>query len=130
MTAGMVGPMAKLYYGNQDDPIDIPDDLLAHVKIVVTTKLRRGESFLMSWSHADGNGRSSIWIQPSIAMRFVFDTVHAPEIDRALLASLAVAANSNSGLVVRLAEAGRHDDGHERMPVPPVEQTVGELTLA
>lgn len=94
--------MASLFYGAASTPIELPDDLLAHVKIVIATKLRRNESFLMSWPHADGSGRTSIWIQPSIPMRFVFDSSVGPELDRALLARLAEAANSNSGLALRL----------------------------
>ncbi|MCH6230010.1 hypothetical protein MK786_04575 [Microbacterium sp. CFH 31415] len=98
--------MAKLFYGAQQEPIEIPDLLLAHVKVVIATKLRRNECFMMSWAHADGSGRSSIWVQPSIPMRFVFESAEAPQLDRALLASLAVAASSNSGLVLRLDDLG------------------------
>lgn len=97
--------MGYLFYGAQQSPIEVPDLLLSHVKVVIATKLRRNESFMMSWAHPDGSGRSSIWVQPSIPMRFVFESVEAPELDRSLLASLAVAANSNSGLILRLSEA-------------------------
>ena len=41
--------MAQLYYGNSADPIEMPDRLLAHVKVVLATKLRRSESFTLSW---------------------------------------------------------------------------------
>ncbi|WP_426320285.1 hypothetical protein [Microbacterium sp. E-13] len=94
--------MAELIYGSEGSPIEIPEYLLAHVKIVVATKLRRNESFMLSWRHADGTGRSSVWIQPSIPLRFVFDTAEEPRIDHVLLASLATAANSNGGLVLDL----------------------------
>lgn len=94
--------MAHLFYGADCAPIEIPDHLLAHVKIVIATKLRRNESFMMSWRHADGSGRSAVWIQPSISLRFVFEMAEQPELDRVLLARLAEAANSNAGLVLTL----------------------------
>jgi len=94
--------MAELIYGAEGTPIYIPEHLLAHVKLVVTTKLRRNESFMMSWRHPDGTGRSSVWLQPAIPLRFVFDSPEEARIDRALLASLANAASSNAGLVLDL----------------------------
>lgn len=96
--------MAELIYGAEGAPIRIPDYLLAHVKLVVATKLRRNESFLMSWRHADGEGRSSVWLQPAIPLRFVFDGPDEPAIDRTLLAQLAASASSNGGLVIDLRE--------------------------
>ena len=53
--------------------------------------------------------RSSIWVQPSIQMRFVFESAEAPQLDRELLASLAVAANSNSALVLHLDDLRREE---------------------
>lgn len=96
--------MGTLYYGSGADPIDMPDDLLAHVKVVVATKLRRGESFTMSWRHAEDQprGRSTIWLQPAIPMRFVFDSPDAEIIDPVALKGLSHAANSTGGLTVAL----------------------------
>ncbi len=82
--------------------------MLAHVKVVIATKLRRGESFTMSWRHPEGEegGRSTIWIQPSIPLRFVFGAVEPEMLDPALLQSYANSANSSSGLTIDLdAEA-------------------------
>lgn len=95
--------MAQLVYGAEGDPIEIPEVLLAHVKVVVTAKLRRKESFMMSWRHADGGGRSSVWLQPSIPLRYIFDEPEAPALDHGLLSDLAAAANSNGGLVLDLS---------------------------
>lgn len=96
--------MAELIYGAAGAPIHMPDHLMAHVKLLTATKLRRGESFLLSWRRPDGSGRSSIWIQPSIPLRFVFDSPDEPAIDHALLASLAASASSNGGLVIDVTE--------------------------
>ncbi|MFJ4037387.1 hypothetical protein ACIPVB_04835 [Microbacterium sp. NPDC090007] len=98
--------MGLLFYGSSESPIRIPDRVLAHVKVVIATKLRRGESFTMTWRHPAGEqaGRSTIWIQPSIPMRFVFGTAEPEILDPALLQTYANSANSSSGLTVDLEE--------------------------
>jgi hypothetical protein len=94
--------MGQLFYGSADQPIDIPDRLLAHLKVVVATKLRRSESFTLSWSHRDDEpkGRSTIWLHSAIPLRFVFASAEPEELDPALLQELARAANSSGGLVI------------------------------
>ena len=47
--------MASLVYGDGVDPIHIEDRALAHMKIVIATKLRRNESFTLSWKHPEGD---------------------------------------------------------------------------
>ncbi|MBB2975895.1 hypothetical protein FHX49_001462 [Microbacterium endophyticum] len=96
--------MGSLYYGSTEAPIHFPDRLLAHLKVVVATKLRRGESFTLSWRHTDASpgGRSTIWIQPSIALRFVFESVEAEQLNAAFLQELAVSANSSGGLSINM----------------------------
>ncbi|MCD2168900.1 hypothetical protein LPW41_04225 [Microbacterium sp. JC 701] len=92
--------MAKLYYGTTTEPISIDDRMLAHVKVVVATKLRRGESFTLSWIHGadEPAGRSTIWLQPSIPLRFVFDSEQPEALDQNLLKRMANDANSSRGL--------------------------------
>ncbi|WP_295789800.1 hypothetical protein [uncultured Microbacterium sp.] len=92
--------MAKLFYGTTTEPITIDDRMLAHVKVVVATKLRRGESFTLSWVHGAGEpvGRSTIWLQPSIPLRFVFDSEQPEALDQNVLKRMANDANSSRGL--------------------------------
>ena len=92
--------MAKLFYGTTPEPIAIDDRMLAHVKVVVATKLRRGESFTLSWTHGPNEavGRSTIWLQPSIPLRFVFDSEQPESLDQNLLKRMANDANSSRGL--------------------------------
>jgi len=92
--------MAKLYYGTTAEPIAIDDRMLAHVKVVAATKLRRGESFTLSWTHAadEPGGRSTIWLQPSIPLRFVFESEQPETLDQNLLKRMANDANSSRGL--------------------------------
>ncbi|MEX8032891.1 hypothetical protein AB6V29_07660 [Microbacterium sp. 20-116] len=97
--------MAKLYYGTTTEPISIDDRMLAHVKVVVATKLRRGESFTLSWVHGqdEPTGRSTIWLQPSIPLRFVFDSEQPEALDQNLLKRMANDANSSRGLSLDIA---------------------------
>ena len=95
--------MAYLYYGYESRPAEIPDRVLAHVKVVATTKLRRNESFMLSWRHPSGDaaeGRTSIWMQPSIPLRFVFDSAEPEALDHEYLRALANEASSGRGIVL------------------------------
>lgn len=111
--------MGFLYYGNAEQPIDIPDRLLAHVKVVTATKLRRGESFTLSWRHREDipGGRSTIWLQPSIPLRFVFRTPEPEMLNPTFLKELANAANSSGGLTIDL-DMPVPDEEVRTQPVP------------
>jgi hypothetical protein len=92
--------MATLHYGISDDPVHIEDRALAHLKIVIATKLRRNESFTLSWTHPEGDtrGRSTIWIHPSIPLRFTFDDPVQPELNMKWVEELMQSANSTGGI--------------------------------
>ncbi len=96
--------MAKLFYGTTPEPITVDDRMLAHVKVVVATKLRRGESFTLSWTHGPDEpvGRSTIWLQPAIPLRFVFESEQPESLDQNLLKRMANDANSSRGLSLDL----------------------------
>lgn len=91
-----------LYYGDVAAPIAIEDRALAHVKVVIATKLRRGESFTLSWTHSEGEepGRSTVWLHPSIPLRFVFEEPEPALLSRAWIEELAASANSSGGLMI------------------------------
>jgi len=105
--------MGRLYYGTGTDAIELPDHTLAYLRVIATTKLRRSESFSVSWRHPDdvAGGRSTIWLHCSIPLRFEFDSAEAIQLDRAQLEEMAKAANSSSGLTLDLCEP-------EELPVP------------
>ncbi|WP_136708181.1 hypothetical protein [Agromyces sp. H66] len=94
--------MGTLYYGESGTPIGIDDRALAHLKVAITTKLRRGESFTLSWQHPDDQprGRSTLWLHPSIALRFVFDDPETPELSRDWVEALMRSANSTGGIML------------------------------
>lgn len=96
--------MGYLYYGNSTEPIEMPDRVLAHLKVVTSTKLRRSESFTLSWSKTDGSGgKSTIWLHASIPLRFELDRAESAPLDRRYLEELAQAAASSAGIFVDLA---------------------------
>jgi hypothetical protein len=92
--------MGLLLYGRPAEEIEIDDRALAHIKIVILAKLKRGESFAFSFEHdpSDDAGRSTIWLNPAIALRFKFEEAHQPALNRRWLDLLAKAANSVDGL--------------------------------
>jgi hypothetical protein len=98
--------MGRLYYGNGADAIEMPDRTLTHLRVLATTKLRRSESFSVSWRHPDGvaGGRSTIWLHCSIPLRFELDSAEAENVDRDYLEQMARAATSSGGLTIDLSE--------------------------
>lgn len=92
--------MGRLFYGDSGTPIDIDDRTLAHLKVAVITKLRRNESFTLSWQHGTDspNGRSTLWLHPSIPLHFVFDEDTAPALNRVWIEDLMRSANSTGGI--------------------------------
>lgn len=94
--------MGTIYYGGAATPINIDDRALAHLKVVIATKLRRSESFTVTWRHPDDQprGRSTIWLHPSIPLRFVFDDPEPSELSREWIEELASSANSSGGITL------------------------------
>lgn len=93
--------MGTIHYGSGDE-IHVDDRALAHLKVVVATKLRRQESFTLSWKHPDGEpvGRSTIWLHPSIPLRFVFDESEPPQLNMRWVEELMHSANSTGGIML------------------------------
>lgn len=82
--------------------ISFNDHVLAHLEAVIIAKLRRKESFALSWreSAENGAGRSTLWLDGAIPLRFRFDSDHAPKLDRSWLEKLSITAASSTGLIV------------------------------
>lgn len=94
--------MGSIYYGEMDHAIHIDDTVLAHLKVVIITKLRRQESFSLSWQHPEGEtaGRSTIWLHPAIPLRFVFDSIDSPALNPDWVTAMANSVNSTGGITV------------------------------
>jgi hypothetical protein len=97
-----VSSVGTINYGGSNAPIPVDDRVLAHLKVVMVTKLRRNESFTLTWCHSDdqGPGRTTIWVNPSIPLRFVFDSAEPAELSRELIEELASSANSSGGILL------------------------------
>jgi hypothetical protein len=82
--------------------VEFEDRLLAHLQIVIVQKIRRGESFLMSWRDAaeTGDGHSAIWVHPAQNLYFKFSGSKTPSINPEWLEQLTLSANSARGLLV------------------------------
>lgn len=93
--------MGTLTY-DVDHKLDIDDRTLAHLQIVIGTKLRRGESFNFTWikDPSVGSGRTTIWLDPSISLTYDFLGSRPPVINRAWTEVLMHAANSTTGLAI------------------------------
>jgi hypothetical protein len=80
--------------------VDFDDRPLAHLQIVIASKLRRGESFNFSWvkDPAMGSGRTTIWMHPAIPLVYDFEGSRPPAINRLWLEALMETANSATGL--------------------------------
>jgi hypothetical protein len=88
--------LGTLIYGPSATEIEFDDRLLAHLRIVIITKVRNQEPFSMSWSVdlKRGSGRETLWIHPSIPLRFRFADPRPHPVNRAWLQQLLTAAHT------------------------------------
>lgn len=93
--------MGKFTYENTVK-VDFDDRVLAHLQIVIMTKLKHREGFHFSWKDdaSIGNGRTTVWIHPNPSLVFKFYGSRRPSINPAWVSALAFTANSPSGLYV------------------------------
>lgn len=132
--------MGTIFYGGSATPIHIEDRALAHLKVVIATKLRRSESFTVSWRHPDDQppGRSTIWLHPSIPLRFVFDDPQPAELSRQWIEDLAHSANSSGGIMLVAEYFGPATGESDELPEPDLavgkveveELSIDKLTVA
>ena len=93
--------MGVLSYGsNAQHPIELDDRTLAHLQVVIGSKLRQRQSFFFSWleSADGGSGRGSIWIDAAIPLTFTYATSRRIAMNREWLEALMTSANSTGGL--------------------------------
>jgi hypothetical protein len=99
--------VGKLLYGESNIEIGFSDRILAHVQIVIGTKLRRKEGFFFSWKDSPdvGSGRSSIWVDAAVPLFFRFSGSRPVAINRDWIQALALSADSANGMMLS-AEPG------------------------
>ena len=107
--------MGKFIYGAPSISVDIDDRVLAHLKVVIVAKLRRGESFTFSWHKTadSGSGHSSVWLNPSVPLEFDFVGSKAPTLNKAWLEELVHLANSPAGLRITAEPSAANDAAPE-----------------
>lgn len=72
------------------------------MKVALTAKLRRQESFLLSWPVPvdQGSGRTSLWIAPVVPLQFRFSGSRQPAINRAWVLAMLESSHSDRGMVL------------------------------
>ncbi|KAA9132868.1 ATP-dependent DNA ligase [Microbacterium caowuchunii] len=82
--------------------VEFDDRLLAHLQIVIGSKLRRGECFFFTWKDdvSLGSGRKVVWMHQGASLTFKFHGSRAPRINPLWTDALAKAANSPGGMYV------------------------------
>jgi hypothetical protein len=93
--------MGQLFYDG-DQIVDLADRTLMHVQLALSQKLRRSEGFLFTWNDAIGDppGYNSIWLSPSIPLRFKFDAPPTLPINREWVDSMVSKAALSGNLVI------------------------------
>lgn len=100
MRASYARTVGRFIYDTNANSVDIEDRTLAHLRIVVMNKLRRGEPFMFDVEMGDGSGRRSFWVHPSVPLQFHFYGSRHPAINRAWVEALMAAASGPSGMVI------------------------------
>jgi hypothetical protein len=90
--------VGSLHYDGRE--FELEDRTLAHLQIVISTKLRRRECFFLTWVQPQerGSGRHTIWVDNGVPMHIFFAGSRLPGINRAWIDEMLVSAGRASGL--------------------------------
>jgi len=79
--------------------VELDDRTLAHLQLVIWSKLRRGEHFSFTWTEESATPeRTSVWCAPNIPMVFQYDRAEPAELNPRWMELLTKSANSGAGL--------------------------------
>ncbi|MGK3953533.1 ATP-dependent DNA ligase [Microbacterium sp. I2] len=108
--------MGKLIY-DTTVKVDFDDRTLAHLQLVIGTKLRRGEPFHFTWRDdaSIGDGRTTVWVHPRCSLVYKYYGSRMPRLNPAWIDALAHTANSPAGLYV-VPEPAAPTNHEERVP--------------
>lgn len=92
--------MGALYYDGQEFELD--DRTLTHLQIVISTKLRRGEDFFLTWQVPveRGSGRNALWIDNGVPIRFFYSGSRGTSVNREWVEQMLMSAGRASGLLL------------------------------
>jgi hypothetical protein len=101
VSVGISSGMGTLTYDSKL-AVSLDDRVLAHLQVVIWSKLRRGEHFSFTWTEPSrsGFGRTSIWLAPSIPLTFEYFGGRQPRLNAQWVQILTKSANSPGGLVL------------------------------
>jgi hypothetical protein len=90
--------MGRLAFGSETVTLD--DRLLAHLEVVMVTKLRRREPFILTWTvdPSLGSGRVSRWVGVSTSWDIRYQSRSSGPLNPAWIERLMATANSPGGL--------------------------------
>ena len=96
--------MARFIIGGyqRDFNINVQDDMCRAIQYVVLTQLSKGEGlFFRSHGQVDGDDlQSAVWINPSSAIRFEYDSEIFPDVNGDLADSLQKHVDQFGGIVI------------------------------
>lgn len=109
--------MGTLHYDGT--AFEFNDRVLAHLQIVVNMKLRRRETFFLSWKArvGSGGGRHAIWVDNGIPIHFEYSGGRLPIIDKGWVDRISLGSNSTGGVFI-----DTESEGLEATPVLGREQ--------
>ncbi|AWB85726.1 hypothetical protein [Mycetocola zhujimingii] len=93
--------LGSLVYGF-GETYEFEDRLLAHLKVVIGSKLRRREGFYLSWPLDPDQelGRTSLWLSPAIPLQFHFSADESPTLNKHWLESMMSSSYGPLGLTI------------------------------
>jgi len=109
--------MGRIRYDGFDQPFEVEDTELAHLRMVIVTKLRQNERFLLRLQ-----GQGELWMTPTAELRFEFDAPEGSQLDADRLAELRREAAGGAILVPARAVPDSHGGGSDSHGVVPDER--------
>jgi hypothetical protein len=96
------------------DSYDLDDRTLFHLQLAISTKLRRGENFFLTWPVPveQGSGRHSIWIDNGVPIHIYYSGSRQIGVNREWVEALVSSAAHGGGMFVgseteQTAQAGK-----------------------
>jgi hypothetical protein len=93
--------VGSLHYDGREFELD--DRVLAHLQVVISTKLRRHENFFVTWIQPPerGSGRHTIWVDNGVALHIFFSGSRVPVINMNWIDEMMTSARRATGLQIR-----------------------------
>ncbi|WP_440710202.1 DUF7882 family protein [Herbiconiux sp. YIM B11900] len=92
--------MGLLTYGSNGVEIEFEDRLLAHLQVVISSKLRRGEGFTLGFCSNDGRGPRALWIGQGIPLMYQYGGTRPPTLNTRWLNDMVARAGTSNGLLI------------------------------